>query len=90
MRLVSRYCLLVAVCGVANLAAEESPIPQATQNAAKRAITAAALRGHIRYLADDLLEGRGPGTRGDARRDNTISPTLNPHLAAKPLAGHHE
>jgi alcohol dehydrogenase (cytochrome c) len=23
------------------------------------------LRGHIRFLADDLLEGRGPGTRGD-------------------------
>ena len=24
-----------------------------------------ALRGHIRFLADDLLEGRGPGSRGD-------------------------
>ncbi|MGI9471481.1 MAG: M20/M25/M40 family metallo-hydrolase [Rubripirellula sp.] len=24
------------------------------------------LRGHIRFLADDLLEGRGPGSRGDA------------------------
>ncbi len=24
-----------------------------------------ALRAHIRYLADDLLEGRGPGSRGD-------------------------
>ncbi|TWU08555.1 M20/M25/M40 family metallo-hydrolase [Stieleria varia] len=24
-----------------------------------------SLRGHIRFLADDLLEGRGPGTRGD-------------------------
>ena len=23
------------------------------------------LRGHIRFLADDLLEGRGPGSRGD-------------------------
>lgn len=25
-----------------------------------------ALRGHIQFLADDLLEGRGPGSRGDA------------------------
>lgn len=24
------------------------------------------LRGHVRFLADDLLEGRGPGSRGDA------------------------
>lgn len=25
----------------------------------------ATMRSHIRFLADDLLEGRGPGTRGD-------------------------
>ena len=29
------------------------------------AIDEGTLRGHIRYLADDLLEGRGPGSRGD-------------------------
>ena len=34
-------------------------------SAAELAITEAALRGHIRFLADDLLEGRGPGSRGD-------------------------
>lgn len=34
-------------------------------DAASQAITEAALRGHIRFLADDLLEGRGPGSRGD-------------------------
>ena len=33
--------------------------------AAELAITEPALRGHIRFLADDLLEGRGPGSRGD-------------------------
>src|SRR3954454_23462917 len=33
--------------------------------AADLAITEPALRGHIRFLADDLLEGRGPGSRGD-------------------------
>jgi Peptidase family M28/PA domain len=34
--------------------------------AADLAINERALRGHIRFLADDLLEGRGPGSRGDA------------------------
>jgi Zn-dependent M28 family amino/carboxypeptidase len=33
--------------------------------AAEQSIHADALRGHIRFLADDLLEGRGPGSRGD-------------------------
>ena len=28
-------------------------------------ITESAMRAHIRFLASDLLEGRGPGTRGD-------------------------
>lgn len=28
-------------------------------------ITAAALTGHVRFLASDALEGRGPATRGD-------------------------
>ena len=37
----------------------------ATEQAAE-AIDEATLRGHIRFLADDLLEGRGPGSRGDA------------------------
>ena len=37
----------------------------AQQKAADQAITEASLRGDIRFLADDLLEGRGPGTRGD-------------------------
>lgn len=36
--------------------AQELPIPPIEEQ---------ALRGHIRFLADDLLEGRGPGTRGD-------------------------
>jgi Zn-dependent M28 family amino/carboxypeptidase len=29
-------------------------------------IDEATLRAHVRFLADDLLEGRGPGSRGDA------------------------
>jgi len=38
---------------------------QAQQQAAER-IEPAQVRAHIRFLADDLLEGRGPGSRGDA------------------------
>ncbi len=34
-------------------------------DAATEAIDQSTLRGHIRFLADDLLEGRGPGSRGD-------------------------
>ncbi|HND20217.1 MAG TPA: M20/M25/M40 family metallo-hydrolase [Acidobacteriota bacterium] len=31
---------------------------------AMKSIRAETLRAHVRFLADDLLEGRGPGTRG--------------------------
>ncbi|MGV3484190.1 MAG: M28 family peptidase [Planctomycetaceae bacterium] len=36
-------------------------------------INEATLRGHVRFLADDLLEGRGPGSRGDALTQLYIS-----------------
>lgn len=32
----------------------------------QKKISESALRAHIRFLADDLLEGRGPATQGDA------------------------
>ena len=44
----------------------ESRFPDAAeQEAAGQWITERALRADIKFLADDLLEGRGPGTRGD-------------------------
>ena len=36
-----------------------------TRAAADASITVARLKGHTRFLASDLLEGRGPATRGD-------------------------
>lgn len=36
------------------------------ERSASRAIQADNLRAHIAFLSSDLLEGRGPGTRGDA------------------------
>jgi Zn-dependent M28 family amino/carboxypeptidase len=53
---------LLACCGIAFAAELVTPAEQK----AARAITPELLRGHIRFLASDLLEGRGPATRGDA------------------------
>lgn len=36
-----------------------------TRAAADASITVSRLKGHTRFLASDLLEGRGPATRGD-------------------------
>lgn len=40
-------------------------IAPAAAIAASERITAADIRGHVRFLSDDLLEGRGPATTGD-------------------------
>lgn len=57
--------LACALLCFASLAIAETPrLPPGAPLAAD-AITAAALRSHIRFLSDDLLEGRGPATRGD-------------------------
>ncbi len=60
-------CLLTAGSGLAQDSATRSNrLPNdAQQEAARRMITESSLRGDIQFLADDLLEGRGPGTRGD-------------------------
>ena len=49
----------------ARSAAEGDWAPSAAEQRAAEQIEAAGLRAHIRFLADDLLEGRGPGSRGD-------------------------
>lgn len=53
--------------------------------AAESAITEQALRGHIRFLADDLLEGRGPGSRGDELAQHYIAAQFEA-LGLKPAA----
>jgi Zn-dependent M28 family amino/carboxypeptidase len=47
-----------------------------TSPSAERAITADSIRAHVRFLASDLLEGRGPGTRGDALAQAYIADQL--------------
>jgi Zn-dependent M28 family amino/carboxypeptidase len=58
---------VVLSCLIATGDAQEPPRDgfSAEEEAAAEVIDEATLRGHIRFLADDLLEGRGPGSRGD-------------------------
>ena len=44
--------------------------------AATRQVTEASLKAHIRFLASDALEGRGPGTRGDLLAQQYIASQL--------------
>ncbi len=44
-----------------------------------------SLRSHIRFLADDLLEGRGPGSRGDALAQKYIAAKFE-SLGLKPAS----
>jgi Zn-dependent M28 family amino/carboxypeptidase len=52
-------------------------LPLAAQPAAVKSsfeeFNAAAIRAHTRFLSSDLLEGRGPGTRGDALATSYIA-----------------
>ncbi|MAI30184.1 MAG: peptidase M28 [Rhodopirellula sp.] len=45
-----------------------------------------SIRGHVRFLADDLLEGRGPGSRGDELTQLYIA-TQFETLGLQPAAG---
>src|SRR5262245_46753046 len=70
-----RFAALVtaSLCAVSALAQEPAAparpaapiLVSAADKAAAAVIRAERLRGHIRFLASDLLEGRGPATRGD-------------------------
>jgi Zn-dependent M28 family amino/carboxypeptidase len=45
----------------------------AAEKTAAAQITPALLRAHVRFLADDLLEGRGPASRGDTLAQRYIA-----------------
>lgn len=66
-------------------AQEAVAAPTPAEQAAAAAINDASLRAHIRFLADDLLEGRGPGTRGDQLGQRYIA-TQFEALGLKPAA----
>lgn len=57
--------LLLALCAVPALA-QRAPLITPAEKSAAGVIAPDVLRSHVRFLSHDLLEGRGPGTRGDA------------------------
>ncbi len=59
----SALCALAMLVSMAN--AQDAWRPLKEHATAVDLITEESLRAHIRFLADDLLEGRGPGSRGD-------------------------
>lgn len=57
--------LALALMVATPLAAHEPAAVPAPVRTAFEAFRADAIRAHTKFLSDDLLEGRGPGTRGD-------------------------
>jgi Zn-dependent M28 family amino/carboxypeptidase len=55
-----RFLLLLAILSFPALAQVPGPVKQSFDT-----FRASAIRAHTKYLSSDLLEGRGPGTRGD-------------------------
>ena len=65
-RIVRRLLLLVpAPLLAAHAAVPPSASVSPAEQTAAATIDAAVLRAHVKFLASDLLEGRGPATRGD-------------------------
>ena len=64
-----RALMRVVLCGTLATAsvasADTIAVPHQIEQAAHTYITRASLEAPIRFLSSDLLEGRGPGTRGD-------------------------
>jgi len=66
LKILARRCgLTVAGLLLTGAALAEAPVPPPVEEAARTYITRAALEAPIRFLASDLLEGRGPATRAD-------------------------
>jgi Zn-dependent M28 family amino/carboxypeptidase len=63
-RRLGRFFLILLAVTAAAAGAQTAVVPEGVAQAAK-SITKAALEAPIRFLASDLLEGRGPATRGD-------------------------
>ena len=57
--------VFVALVLAGSALAQDAALPGPLEQAARTYITRAALEAPIRFLSSDLLEGRGPATRGD-------------------------
>ncbi|TWU48542.1 Bacterial leucyl aminopeptidase precursor [Rubripirellula tenax] len=85
-----RFTSLVFVLACTSLASAQDTTAThsltTAEMAAAEVIDEDGLRGHVRFLADDLLEGRGPGSRGDAITQLYLS-TQFQTLGLSPAAG---
>ena len=81
--IICSYLTLVCLCEP-NFAQQATPPDAAYVAAAELAINEPGLRGHIRFLASDLLEGRGPGSRGDDLAQQYIAAQFE-SLGLKPI-----
>ena len=57
---MQRLRFVLALAASLPLAAQPAPVKSAFDE-----FRASAIRAHTKFLSSDLLEGRGPGTRGD-------------------------
>ena len=60
-----RFAVTAAGLALSSAALAQAPVSGEVEQAARAYITRAALEAPIRFLASDLLEGRGPATRAD-------------------------
>ena len=63
MKLLFTHLILFGLFGVAAANDQQTSLPPDVQNVMDH-FSKTALRANMRFLADDLLEGRGTGTRG--------------------------
>jgi Zn-dependent M28 family amino/carboxypeptidase len=77
----------VVACTVTRPATVPPATPSADLARAEARITAARLAAHIRFLADDSLEGRGPGTRGDRLARLYVATTMQA-MGLEPAGDH--
>jgi Zn-dependent M28 family amino/carboxypeptidase len=83
VRVRSRPLAAALFLGATLAAAPDGESPEIRQAEAK--ITEAVIRAHTKFLASDLLEGRGPATRGDALAEAYLQAQME-SLGLKPGA----
>jgi Zn-dependent M28 family amino/carboxypeptidase len=84
-RLGSNLAVLLCCLSLkAAWAQDRELIPSKAMVESASMITEGAMRAHIRFLASDLLEGRGPGTRGDELAQLYIATQLQSY-GVKPM-----
>ena len=90
---VGRFVAVCVVAGLAGCAVRSARCDVAAAPAAEgvarasAAITTESLAAPIRFLADDRLEGRGPGSRGDALARLYLASTFEMLGLEPPFAG---